>query len=549
MKVKLILSYLFSLVCIIATACFLMGMVSREESEKPLAQQFTEIRNNLPKSGPNIAQLQSPLNAVQLMLQQAQPNYSSTINVLQAMKQGPLKNVNFNTDFGTVSGEQLISIYFDDFIKKLETKTQPSSKPAAPIAQLEEKTSGVKNWAQQFAEILQNLPQTGQNIPILRNELNKVHTILNQPQPKLADALKVLQQIKLSDIKNLQFNTPLLGAASGTQLMSVYFDEFIKMMEFEIQKNKPHVPGKPYGLVNRNNACFMNASIQSLVSLEKLTNVLLKHAFDDFYKPDSISALYIKLLNTMQTERISVIDPLPFCLQGWKLMPGSQIGEQQDAPEFVQFLLEALAEKDINRSRTPSGINKDVTSLLEIKMSERSYDEKGGLLLRKDSDHLVLPPVAIEPTNKTLLNCLQGLFTIEMHPAQETQRKVTALLSTSNYFLIRLRRTQWNQETGTPFKNEQAISFELDNFDISPLSLTSKKFPLYRCKAFVLHVGTPAVGHYIAYIRMQNNWFICDDTHVTPVEVSEVRKFAEQGVSDSEYGAKLTPVMFFYEQQ
>ncbi len=164
----------------------------------------------------------------------------------------------------------------------------------------------------------------------------------------------------------------------------------------------------------------------------------------------------------------------------------------------------------------------------------------------------VAPALQIqESKDNTLLDCLKGIFIHEPHPdeLQKDKKILRALENTSQYFLVRLVRLGYSEITGQPFKKNKPIAFELENFDISSLSLTSKRFPLYRCKAFIAHAGTAMIGHYIAYIRMNNNWYLCDDTNVTPVNINEVRDFARAGTIESVYGSNFTPMMFFYEQQ
>ena len=63
------------------------------------------------------------------------------------------------------------------------------------------------------------------------------------------------------------------------------------------------------------------------------------------------------------------------------------------------------------------------------------------------------------------------------------------------------------------------------------------------------HVGAAGTGHYTAYVRLNDSWFYCDDTTVTPVDTNVVQNFARRGVMESEYGGIWTPVLFFYEQQ
>lgn len=89
-----------------------------------------------------------------------------------------------------------------------------------------------------------------------------------------------------------------------------------------------------------------------------------------------------------------------------------------------------------------------------------------------------------------------------------------------------------------PRKIETFVSFPLDNLDMSSFLTSrinlqrqgvricvgaSEKF-LYDAFAVVCHRGTFQGGHYVAYVRCQNNkWYLCDDAFVTEVPEDVVR--------------------------
>lgn len=89
-----------------------------------------------------------------------------------------------------------------------------------------------------------------------------------------------------------------------------------------------------------------------------------------------------------------------------------------------------------------------------------------------------------------------------------------------------------------PRKIETFVSFPLDNLDMSGfltsritlqrqgvrLSLRSSEEFLYDAFAVICHRGTFQGGHYVSYVRCQNNkWYLCDDAFVTEVPDDVVR--------------------------
>jgi ubiquitin carboxyl-terminal hydrolase len=518
---------------------------TKKLKEESLTQEFDKILNNIPETDErNQKSLRLLLlKFVQEPLSQAEPNLQEALTNFNKIRQSKLiKDNKFQTLKGPLPGPDLFTTYFNDFVVKLDKtiKAQAAAaaiKKEAPVKKIDEEP-----LAKEFTEILNNIPETDENNQTLKQQLKFIQDLLSQPKPDLNGAFISLHNIKQSKfVKENQFSSLLTEVpVSGEQFFAIFFDEFIKKLKDKLEALKTHVPGTPYGLVNQGNACYMNSSVQALRSLQKITDLLLTLP-DDYYLADTISALYVKLLKTMQTEKQAVINPLPFCLRGRALMGGPG---QQDAAEFVQLLLQDLAANDINPVRNPANVNKALQDLVKITITERIYDQNNKPIGSETHDHLVIPPASIDPENKTLLNCLENYFGIRQHPSQENKKIATALMQTSNYLLIRLQRVTFSQALKQALKNEQPISFELNNFDVSSLSLTGKKFLLYRCKAFIAHSGVATGGHYIAYIRINNNWFICDDTHVTPVSTDEVRDFAQKGAR-----GPWTPLMFFYEQQ
>ena len=67
------------------------------------------------------------------------------------------------------------------------------------------------HWLKNLQQLCKIFRRRGQIIPLLRQQLNRVLTILQQPTPNLEQALQTLQQIKQSSVKVMQFNIPQLG--------------------------------------------------------------------------------------------------------------------------------------------------------------------------------------------------------------------------------------------------------------------------------------------------------------------------------------------------
>lgn len=551
MKIKSLVSGLLLIMCCFIMANIFMGMIKPPS----FSEEFADIRKNMSKNA--ATEMNNDLTKVQAALDQS--NFPQARILLLALRDGALKNKLFQTaDFGEITGEDIINIYFGNLINKLERE---SKKPAVPTRSSARQPSppiqksGQHQLAQEFAHILNSIPD-GPNIENFKKPLMVVQNLLSQPQPNVLEAFKTLQRIRESNfLKNTQFTNPFEPGSSitGTDLFNFFILEFMRDLAIAVQSAQPHTAGTPYGLVNRNQSCFMNSSIQSLVSLDKMTKLLLSLS-QDYYLKNTISAVYMQLLHTMQTQPTAVIDPtdLGFCILGWNLLHSAP-GNQEDAGEFVSEFLGRLVEDDVNPVRNPQRINEELLALLRVRIIEATYENINGQNTRIKERELNLPTippqVPILPGNVTLVDCLKGYFSKTIHdPAAANRTIVRALASTSDYFICSISRLVYL--AGKATRIDKPISFELENFDISVLSLIpNKKLPLYRCKAFIAHAGSEVGGHYIAFIRMNNEWYMCDDTNISLDETNEAQKFARSGSMKTEYESTFVATVFFYERQ
>jgi ubiquitin C-terminal hydrolase len=385
-----------------------------------------------------------------------------------------------------------------------------------------------KSFINEFDKILKTLAERNHLDRILK-KLQDIKTNFLGKSINLKDALKALREMRDTN-KTLEVVTE-----KGESIwFYMYIDEFIKKFESQIYK--------PHGLVN-NNSCFINAAVQCLFSLDKCNSALLNVN----YRPGSLSEGYLQLVANMQKEKANaIIDSASFCQRARaKLFASHALDSQQDSVEFVERLLQAFVEEDVNYSSQNK--NHEFEDLFKVTIAEKKYDSEH---TEREKNKVTSPffTITINETDEILSDCLKSYcnpyaYKPEDFPT-ETWTKKSVLESVSNYFVISLNRDGYGEKGA--YKVEKPISFELENFNIDELSFGSQKFPLYFCKAFIVHSGgNPHSGHYIAYVRNNGTWYLCDDRSVTPVPSDIISKIARQG--EVQGGGK--PVMLFYEQQ
>ncbi len=287
--------------------------------------------------------------------------------------------------------------------------------------------------------------------------------------------------------------------------------------------------GTPHGLNNIGNSCFMNASLQSIYALDRLTNALLPRT--DFYPPRSFAAEYVKFIQDMRNSSEKELAPRELCMRGWAKMGFNPLS-QQDNDEFIVALLDDLIG---------TNQNDPINQLLEIQLQAFL----GGKASARQNTVLLSVP----PLKETLDQCLQAFFAEEqVEYAGIMQEKQERILRAGHYFIIHLKRNVPGKDPKGQFaliKIAKPIPFPLTNLDLNPYAIAGARLPLYRLKAFVVHAGSARGGHYTGYVRYGNNWFFVNDSAVTPVSQQAIEQIAKQG-----YGSApdQTPTTFFYER-
>ena len=156
---------------------------------------------------------------------------------------------------------------------------------------------------------------------------------------------KITEHLKLHNI----LSEIILKPFKLKKFFSESFDEKINRIENK-EKSKGRV-----GLFNLGNTCYMNCSLQCLSNTKDLTKYFINNYFQNeinlqttFGSNGVLVKSYFDLINLMWFSRFKKINPyffrISFCVSTNKFMNNNQ----QDAMEFISFLLNCLHE-DLNR--------------------------------------------------------------------------------------------------------------------------------------------------------------------------------------------------------
>ncbi|XP_047344291.1 putative uncharacterized protein DDB_G0277255 isoform X1 [Vespa velutina] len=333
------------------------------------------------------------------------------------------------------------------------------------------------------------------------------------------------------------------------------------------------------GLRNIGNTCFMNSVIQCLSN----TRPLLEYVMNEYYLVDintttsSMKGALIKAFSQViqelwQVDGDHVVNTLALKSQIQRFTPRFMGYSQQDAQEFLRYLLEGLHE-DVNRvTIKPQPIHTDIPDMYTD--SEKAAESWKRYLRSEDSmvvdlfvgqlrsslrctfcDHvsvtldpfwdLSLPIPARSGTVK-LSQCLEHFTREEVLDGDEKptcskcqmRRKCTKSFGIQKFpkiLVIHLKRfSPMERFRG---KLNVMVDFPLMDLDLSAFAAPRVPGCTYNLYGVANHSGTTYSGHYTAYCKhpYSGEWHEYNDSHVSGISAKSV-------VSSEAY-------VLFYEQQ
>jgi len=256
------------------------------------------------------------------------------------------------------------------------------------------------------------------------------------------------------------------------------------------------------GLSNLGNTCFMNSALQIIIHCDILTNYILNTNL-----PGDLFQSYKRLLqdysNTKNGKSVRPSEVKQTV--GMKFPIFSGFG-QEDSHEFLINFLDYLEEdfKKNNINIISDLFDCKVTTV--IKSIESNEQSEITELVR----FLCVPVPA--KSDVTLEDCFvkyleqEQLNWVTPNHKNEQAIKITYIKSFPKYLIFQIKRynkiNKLNISIGT---NEKWVS------DIFPNNM------YYMLKGFVVQHGSMSGGHYISYVKLNNQWFCFNDESVSKI--------------------------------
>ncbi|XP_023206927.1 ubiquitin carboxyl-terminal hydrolase 2-like isoform X1 [Xiphophorus maculatus] len=319
------------------------------------------------------------------------------------------------------------------------------------------------------------------------------------------------------------------------------------------------------GLKNLGNTCFMNSILQCLSNTQSLRDYCLhnSHRRDLNNNSRTNTALmeeFAKLIQIMWTSTSSeAVSPSEFKTQIQRYAPRFVGYNQQDAQEFLRFLLDGL-HNEVNRVTVrPRGTMEDFDHLPDEEKGKKMWSK---YLEREDSKivdvfvgqlkssltcshcgfcstvfdpfwDLSLPIAKKGYGEVSLMDCMR-LFTKEdVLDGDEkptcyrckARRRCTKKFTIQKFPKILVLHLKRFSEARRTSKLSTFVNFPMKDLDLREFASENSTNAVYNLYAVSNHSGTTMGGHYTAYCRNPSSgeWYTFNDSRVTPMSSSQVR--------------------------
>lgn len=265
---------------------------------------------------------------------------------------------------------------------------------------------------------------------------------------------------------------------------------------------------------------------------------------NDFYITTLASFLYRILYQTTDPLPKEIRDLLSLC-------------PQEDVPFFIERLINALIEQDMYCafSNTSEALKSHpFGKLIRIEITKKRQCNNYTNTKIEQESRLNLHIVHAKTTFTTLQACIDNLLSehmVEYKPFGFDEIQLCTekpqLTHLSDILIIALNRFSWKTSAGIKYKHTIKIPLTYDFAQHLPENYPGPTH--YELIAAIEHLGEYNAGHYIAYIRQKNQWYICNDEHVFAVGTKDIEDYSNKwGAGAKERRGINYAYVYFYQK-
>uniref|UniRef100_UPI00358EBE16 ubiquitin carboxyl-terminal hydrolase 2-like isoform X2 n=1 Tax=Myxine glutinosa TaxID=7769 RepID=UPI00358EBE16 len=346
-----------------------------------------------------------------------------------------------------------------------------------------------------------------------------------------------------TDMSNLSLSKESRGAVAVSTRAALRGGDLFPCAETDVATQKTGPKAGEIGLRNLGNTCFMASIIQCLSHARPLRDFCLERA--SCVHPSSLLNEFSSLLRDLwagnggggtRTSGVgAAVSPSGLHVEVQHLAPQFSGHRQQDAQEFLLFLLEGMHSDLIGRPRLRAACREEsrISALFRGRLqSSLTCCTCHHQSLTHEAFWDLALPLPSFTTDCSLHDCLH-LFTqeevlegteqplCERCKQKRRSKKILTVEKWPTILILYLKRYRNDRySTSSVCRN---ISFPLTNLNLSAFS-THSTGPLYSLFAVVRHSGSLNCGHYVATCRHtdKGSWLMFDDCMVVPISATDV---------------------------
>jgi Ubiquitin carboxyl-terminal hydrolase len=211
-------------------------------------------------------------------------------------------------------------------------------------------------------------------------------------------------------------------------------------------------------------------------------------------------------------------DQLSKCLRPYR---------QEDAHEFLRALLSTLVMNGHNKQLSClfDGLLESAVTCQTCRRPSLTRDRYMDLSLDINGDHIVTLSDALNEFTKTEILTGENKVYCQKCKSKRTASKGLRLATAPSILVCHLKRFAFD-DFGNLRRLHKRVKFPL-RLEIGDFmsKVNKSKPPPYELVGVLVHQGSTCdSGHYLAYVRMNGQWFKCNDSEVTKVDVKTVLK-------------------------